>query len=173
MSRDRYERKHRPTSPVRREANLPPVIEALLTAEVTDPTTTPPTVHLDATLRLGAAVNNPETPMPTTEQGAATGGGTSRRKRVRASILVTRWMQGAARSGAVDGEHMERVSIPIARIRFVEPYTQDIWISLARSERGPGACRSRITFEADDYMIVTETVEEVDRLMNVPLGGEA
>jgi len=38
----------------------PPVIEATLTAEVIDPTTTPPTVIVDAVLRLGPAANDDE-----------------------------------------------------------------------------------------------------------------
>jgi|SRR5262245_38901972 len=110
--------------------------------------------------------------MESTTQGAASGGGAKRPvKKVRASILVTRWWTG--RDGKTDGESTERVSIPVSRIKLVEPYTQEIWISLAANEHGPGSVRARIFLTDDDYVAVTETVEEVDRLMNVPLGGEA
>ena len=107
--------------------------------------------------------------MESTTQGAASGGGAKRRPARRASILVTRWWTG--RDGKIDGESTERVSVPVSRIKLVEPYTQEIWISLAANEHGPGSVRARIFLTDDDYVAVTETVEEVDRLMNVPLGG--
>ena len=89
-------------------------------------------------------------------------------KKVRASILVTRWWQGSG--GEINGESTERVSVPVARIMLVEPYTQEIWLSLVESKHGPGACRARLQLTGDETIAVTETVEEVDRLMNTPMG---
>jgi hypothetical protein len=90
---------------------------------------------------------------------------------VRASILVTRWRYGS--EGGIDGQTTERVSLPLAQVTLVEPHAQEIWASLAESRRELGSCRSRISLTGTNpYIIVTETVDEIDALMNTPITKE-
>jgi len=88
----------------------------------------------------------------------------------RASILVTRWFAGGEGMSSVNGEHTQRVSLPLSQIKLVEPYTQDVWVEVGRQSR-PGAVRARINLRTEgEWIYVTETVEEVDVLMNEPWG---
>ncbi|HKA65452.1 MAG TPA: hypothetical protein VKD00_07005 [Methyloceanibacter sp.] len=87
----------------------------------------------------------------------------------RASILVTRWFAGAE-GGGIAGEHTQRVSLPLSTIKLVQPYRQDIWIDQTLSGTRVSSARAQINLRDDDHLYVTETVEEIDALMNEPWG---
>lgn len=152
-----------------RETRTPaPVIEAVIEAAI-EPLA-PGVDGLVVRTDLHTTLNSDLTPPMSNRTGSARSGPRPPKPKptTRASILVTRWHQG--RDGGIDGESIERVSVPLARIELVEPYTQEIWIAIAQQQHGPGACRARLILKGgSDYMAVTETVEEIDRLMNTPV----
>jgi len=69
----------------------------------------------------------------------------------------------------VNGERTERVSLPVSTIKLVEPYTQDVWVEIGRQTR-QGSVRACINLRDGDHVYTTETVEELDVLMNEPWG---
>jgi hypothetical protein len=83
------------------------------------------------------------------------------------AIIVHKWERNG-RMGMADGERISEMSVPISRIVRVE--TDDNYKRLLRvrpdSEPTDASFRAQIIFSEDDRVRVTETVREIDALIN-------